>query len=229
MGLIVACLALPTVLSLVYLAGAISAPFLLYPAAVCFAAAGLIFAVYFRVLSHSAASVAAIATALVVAAGTVVLSVTLALDFKVRPATTSPSPPVSRTTAPGLSLPRPDHGEPARITSPANGATGIPDENVLQVSGAARDIPPGHRLVLFVAAKPYTQVYVGDFDIPVKNGHWTADIYPPTGTAELLLADLTPAGYKKLNGPFSNKLGLLKSLLISGDASILNRITINSS
>jgi hypothetical protein len=227
--LIVACLALPAVLSLVYLAGAISAPFLLYPAAVCLAAAVLIFIVYFSVLSHSAASIAVIATALVIAAGTMVLSVTLALDFKFRPANISSSPPASRTTAPGLSLPRPDHGEPARITSPANGATGIPDENVLPVSGTVRDIPHGHRLVLFVAQEPYTQVYVGDFDIPVKNGHWTADIYPPAGTAELLLADLTPAGYKSLNGPFPDKLGLLKSLLISGAASILNRIIINSS
>jgi hypothetical protein len=189
----------------------------------------LIFIVYFSVLSHSAASIAVIATALVVAVGTMVLSVTLALDFKFHPANISSSPPVSRTTAPGLHLPQADHGEPARITSPANGATGIPDEKVLQVSGTVRDIPPGHRLVLFVALKPYTQVYVGDFDIPVENGYWTADIYPPTGTAELLLADLTPAGYKSLNGPFPNKLGLLKSLLISGDASILNRIIINSS
>jgi hypothetical protein len=121
----VACLVPPTILSLVYLAGAISAPFLLYPAAVCLAAAVLIFIACFSTL--------------------------------------------------------------------------------------------------------YTQVYVGDFEIPVKNGYWTAAIYPPTGTAELLLADLTPAGYKSLNGPFPNKLGLLKSLLISGDADILNRIIINAS
>jgi hypothetical protein len=174
-------------------------------------------------------SMAVIATALVIAIGTMVLSVTLTRDFRFHPANFRSSPAISRTTSPGLHLPTADHGEPARITSPANGATGIPDEKVLQVSGTVRDIPSGHRLVLFVALKPYTQVYVGDFEIPVKNGYWTAAIYPPTGTAELLLADLTPAGYKSLNGPFPNKLGLLKSLLISGDADILNRIIIDAS
>src|SRR5882724_9454930 len=64
------------VLNLAYLAGAISAPFLLYPAAVCFATAALAFIFYFNILSHSTTSMAVIATALVIAIGTMVLSVT---------------------------------------------------------------------------------------------------------------------------------------------------------
>jgi len=82
--------------------------------------------------------------------------------------TSSPAPAPSATAAPT-----------GTITDPPNGATNVSQNELLLVSGIARNIPAGYRLDVFVQFGGHGRYYAAanpGNPAPLVNGHWSAAV-----------------------------------------------------
>ena len=97
------------------------------------------------------------------------------------PARTAPASAVVTSSPPAAASAPSSAAAPAgTITGPRDGATNVPDNEELLVSGTAHNIPAGYSLDVFLQYAGHSRYFAAanpDNPAPLINGHWSATIF----------------------------------------------------
>jgi len=148
------------------------------------------------------------------------------------PARTAPASAVVTSSPPAAASAPSSAAAPAgTITGPRDGATNVPDNEELLVSGTAHNIPAGYSLDVFLQYAGHSRYFAAanpDNPAPLINGHWSATIF--IGEAQpiiLWLVLLSPADLTVTNNELSYQSAGYPTLPGTSLASV--RFTANAS